>query len=126
VRRSTVTAAYAHPGTRQEAEVALERATHRFLRLPLGDGRSADRLDRNRRRGSQAPRPLPRWNSTYLVWCLALVAALATSLAAALLDLGGDAVTLVVDVAAVALVVNAVRWDVAIWRALNAPSEGAL
>jgi hypothetical protein len=60
------------------------------------------------------------------VWCLALVAALATSLAAALLDLGGDAVTLVVDVAAVALVVNAVRWDVAIWRALNAPSEGAL
>jgi len=83
-------------------------------------------LDRNRRRGSQAPRPLPRWNSTYLVWCLALVAALATSLAAALLDLAGDAVSLVVDVSAVALVVSAVRWDVAIWRALNAPSEGAL
>ena len=68
--------------------------------------------------------PLPSWNGTYLVRCLALVAALATSLAAALLDLGGDAITLIVDVSAVALVVNAVRWDVAIWRALNARSDG--
>jgi len=68
--------------------------------------------------------PLPRWNRTYLVRGLALVVALAGSVAATLLDLGGDAVALIVDVSAVALLVNAVRWDVAIWRGLNAPSEG--
>ena len=67
--------------------------------------------------------PLPRWNRSYLLRCLALAAALATSLAAALLDVGGDAVTLVVDVSAVVLVVQAVRWDVAIWRSLNGPSD---